>query len=464
MELRKRLALYPLRQGDGFVSEVIHLAWPMVLQQLINSSVILLDNLMVGQLGKMEISAVAVAGKFLTIAQMGMFGLIATSGVYISQFSGAENDERVRESVRFSFVSSLLLAILFVLPAVLLPQSIGAFFTTDPGIREPIAAYMPYAALALLPQIYAMSSQGAMRCLGSTRLPLILGFVPVFTNTILNYLLIFGKLGFPALGVRGAAIATLISRILEMLATAYAVKRSRFVFSGALKKPLSISPELINAIVKRALPLCINEIGFGSGMAVLFKFYGTRGAEVLAAMNISGTVSELFFILFSGMAVATTVIVSKPLGANDMSRARSNAYRMYKLSLLLGLCFAAMMLASSFIFPHFYNVEVDVRGMAAYFIRVYALFYIVYTANAQVYFILRSGGDMKNTLKLDAGFFFLVNVPIVGLATYLTNWSVLLLYLIGQFTDLIKMFLSTNLLLKESWLRNLASEVGQKEE
>lgn len=460
MGLRKKLALYPLRQGDDFVRRVIAIAWPMVLQQLINSSVNLLDNLMVGQLGGMQISAVAAAGKFFTVAQMGMFGLIATSGVYISQFSGAQNDRRVKESVRFSFVSSFLLALLFVLPAALIPQAIGGFFTKDPGIREPIAAYMPFAALALLPQIYSMSSQGAMRCLGETRLPLILGFVPVITNTALNYALIFGHFGLPALGVRGAAIATLISRSLEMLATALAVRKAGFVFDGALRKPLEISAELIRSVLRRALPLCLNEIGFGSGMAVLFKFYGTRGAEVLAAMNISGTVSELFFVLSSGMAVATTVIVSKPLGANELEQAKSNAYRMYKLSLLLGLFFSALMFASAGVFPGFYNVGDEIRGMAAYFIRVYALFYIVYTANSQVYFILRSGGDMKNTLKLDSGFFFLVNIPIVGLATYLTNWSVLILYLVGQLTDLVKLLLSTKLLLRESWVRNLVGEVN----
>lgn len=459
MKIFKVLHQYPLRQGDDFIPRVFKLAIPMVLQQLVTTFVNLLDNLMVGQLGDAAISGVASANKFFMIGMYAVFGLSAASGIYISQFEGAGQEERVKQSYLFSILSSGLVAVLFILPGIFMPRSIGAFFTPEKNILEPVAQYMPLAALAIIPQIYSINTQGAMRCLGETRVPLFLSFTTVVSNTVFNYIFIFGHLGMPAMGVKGAALGTLLARSLELILTYLAVKRGSYAFKVPLLHIFRVPKPLSLAILKRALPLCLNEMGYGAGMAMLFKFYGTRGLGVLAAMNIMGTVTELFFVLFSGMAVATTVIVSRPLGANQLEEARSNAYRIYKLSFLLAIFFALLMFGSSFIFPSFYNVTEDVRGMATFFIRIYSLFYLVYTVNAQGYFILRAGGDTKHTLMMDAGYFWLVNLPTVGLAAYLTDWSVLVLFLLGQMTDFFKVFVSTTLLMRESWLKNLTGEV-----
>ena len=458
MQLIEKFKQYPLRQGDGFIREVLTVAWPMVLQQLLTCSVTLLDNLMVGQLGDMEISGVAVASKFLMVAQYAVFGIAAASGVYIAQYHGAKKKEEVHQSYRFSFVVSLLIAVLFAVPAILAPGSIGRFFTADTGIQDPIKSYLPTAAAAMVVQVFSLTSQNAMRCMGETRLPLFLSSVAVVGNTVFNYIFIFGHLGVPAMGVYGAALGTLCARALEMLVTAWVSFRHEAQLVQALFRFWDIPKKLAIGISKRALPLCVNEIGFGSGMAMVFKFYGTRGGEVLAAMNIMGTVSELFFVLFSGMAIATTVVVGQALGANELEKARSNAYRLYQLSMIIGVFFTFLMFLSSFIFPQFYNVSEEVRGMAIYFIRVYSFFYLIYTSNAAAYFVLRAGGDSKNTLKMDAGWFWFVNIPIVAAAAYFTDWNVTVLFFIGQMTDFFKSFIAMPMLVKETWLRNLTAE------
>lgn len=183
---------------------------------------------------------------------------------------------------------------------------------------------------------------------------------------------------------------------------------------------------------------------------------------MLAAMNIMGTTSDLFFVLTSGMAVATTVMVSHLLGADELEKGRANAYRMYKLNFFCSLLFALLLFASSFIFPSFYNVRQEVRDMAAFFIRIYALFYIVYSSNAQAYFILRAGGDMRHTLMMDSAYFWLVNIPVVGMIANFTDWSIFTIFLAGQLTDVLKWFVSTHILTRETWVRNLTSEMGEE--
>lgn len=450
---------YPLRQNDGFIRRTLHISIPMILQSLVTSMVNLLDNIMVGQLGESAITAVAAANKFYLIGIFAIQGLIDATGVYLSQFYGAGEKERVRQCYRFSFLSSGLVSLLFISAGLLLPVQIGRFFTPDAAISGPVAAYMPLAALSFIPQIYSANAQNSMRLLGETRLPLQISFLTVFTNAFFNWIFIFGKLGAPALGVTGAALGTILARSVEYLVSLFFVGRRRFIFAGSLRQIRKVPAKLATAILRRAFPLMLNEIGFSGGEAMLFKFYGTRGSQVLAAMNIMGTTSDLFFALFSGMAVATAVIVSQTLGADDLETARSNAYRLLKLGLFLGVFFAGLMLVASFTVPLLYVVHSEVRALAGYFIRLYALFYMVYTLNSMVYFILRAGGDMRHTMLMDSGYFWLVNIPVIAGLAYFSQWSIQAMFLAGQLTDLCKCLISVPFLLRETWLKNLTKEV-----
>lgn len=459
-KLLQNLSRYPLRQEDDFARRAFSIAVPLIIQQMIVCSVNLLDNLMVGQLGELAISGVAAANKFFIILDFAFFGLTGAAGIYMSQFHGAKEYRHLRESYLFGLLSSILVTLFFVIPGLLFPGIIGGFFTSDPGIQAPVRAYMPLAALALIPHWYSFNAQNAMRVLGETKKPLIISIVAVVSNGIFNSLFIFGLLGLPALGVTGAALGTLCARTVEFFLTVWFVKSGDFDFKRQAGDPLiMLSPRVSSVVFKRAIPLTLNEMGFGTGMAILFKFYGTRGLSVLAAMNITGTVSEIFFVLFSGMAVATTVIVGQELGAGKLEVARSSAYRLYKLSFLTALLFSGLMLVSSFIFPYLYNVSDEVRSMAIFFIRIYAAFYLVYAVNSQAYFTLRAGGDTKHVLMMDAGIFWFVNLPVVGLAAYCTDWSVFGLFIAGQMTDLVKFLVSSHLLSKETWVQNLTTDV-----
>lgn len=441
-----------------FRRAVLSIAVPSMLQQLITSFVNLLDNLMIGQLSTHAIAAVAAANRFFVIGFFAVVGITSAATIYIAQFHGANNVEGERQSFRYMLLSAWVVFLPFFCAAQLFPRQIIGFFNHDPGLVEPALDYIPIAALSFLPQLVSYSCQNSMRALGHTRLPLVITISTVFMNAIWNWILIFGHLGFPALGVTGAALGTLIARIVELAVTLLAMRLNHFSFSTRIRDLFKLRLTLVRAITRRGLPLCLNEIGYFFGIALLFRFYATRGTDTMAALTISGTTSDLFSVLFGGMAAATTVIVSQPLGRGHLEEARSNAYRIQRFSTRLAALFGVLLFGASFITPQLYNVEPHVRGLATQLIRIVSFMYWIYMANSQTFYILRAGGDTRSTLILDTGYMFAVNISVVSAVTYLTEAPIQLLYLIGQLTDLFKLILSRRFLRRETWLKNLAAE------
>ena len=215
---------------------------------------------------------------------------------------------------------------------------------------------------------------------------------------------------------------------------------------------------LIKRITVKALPLVLNEVMWSAGNAMLFKLYATRGAHVLSGYSIASTTADIFFTLFGGMAVATTVLVSHRLGAGKIDEARRNGYYLIGFSVKLALAFAVLMFGSSFIVPNFYSVTEETKMLASTFLRIMSCLFWIYMANCQCYFLLRAGGETKKTLLMDSGFMWTINIPLVAAITYFTGFNIFVLYIIGQCTDLLKLSISYHLVKKETWLNNLTEE------
>lgn len=441
-----------------FIKKVMIVAIPMILQQLITSSVNLLDNLMVGQLGEFAIAGVATSNKFFMISLFAMMGVVSASTIYLAQAYGAKKDELMKQSFRYGLLFSLVIVLFFSLAAWIFPAQIIRFFSPNEGLLDAALKYMPVAAMTFFPQAISFTITSSMRACGETKIPLVSSVISLLANALMNYILIFGHFGFPALGILGAAIGTLIARILELLFLLYAMRLREFKFSTQLKDVFHIHPKLRKAITLKAIPLVLNEVGWSGGMAMLFKFYATRGSSALAALPISTTTGDLFFVLFSGMAVATTVMVSHPLGSNNLDEARENGYKLLQLSIILAMIFAVGLFTASFITPHLYNVSDEVRQMAANLIRVQGLFFFIYMHNAQSFFVIRAGGDTRSTLIMDAGYMWLINLPVVGFFAYMTDFNIFVVYIAGQLTDIIKMFVTSYYFRKERWVNNLTHE------
>lgn len=450
--------------GDkAFFKSTLVIAIPLMMQQLVSTAVNLLDNLMIGQLGDSAIAGVAAVNRYFMIALFGTMGILAAASVFMAQFYGKNDEEHMQQTFRYSILASAAIMSFFIIISMLFPEHIIRFFVDNDAVVNQGLQYIFVSALSFIPTMFTMAIAGAMRATGDTRAPLIASVVSMITNLVLNYILIYGHFGFPALGVLGAGIGTLVARIFEFIIVGYALRRGYYRFKSSIFELFNIPSVLAKAITIKALPLAINEVMYASGMALLLRFYGTRGADVISGYSITATVSDLFFTMNAGMSIATTILVSQPLGANKIKEARDNGYRLLGFGVVLSAVFGILLFFSSFLVPYLYDVSANASWIAQNFLRIMSLLFWIYILNTTVYFILRAGGDTKSTLLLDSGYMWSVNLVAVGIATYFTNVNIITLYLIGQSTDIIKMIIALKFVHKEKWLVNLAEEESIEE-
>ena len=438
------------------IKKCLTIAIPLMFQQLIVASVNLVDNLMVGELGDVAVSAVSSANRYYAIAQYGVNALTVSCVIFLSQYNGAREDEHMKQSFRFSIVSSYVILILFVLFGFLFSKQIIGFIINDSSIIEAGSVYLKFAVFSYLPLGLSFPIANAMRSTGDTRKPLVTSMVSIVVNVFFDYCLIFGHFGFKAMGVKGAAIATIIARIVEMLVYLTFLEMGDYHFKTKIYELFHIERSLISNIIIKAIPLMINEIMWQFGMAVLIKCYSSRGANVNAAYSISSTISDLFFVLFGGMASATTVIVGTKLGANKLEEAKDSAYKLIWFSMMMSIVMALLMNGFTFLVPLLYGkVSLYSIELAKQFLSVMSLFYILYMFNTQCFFTLRTGGDTKNTMFMDSGFMWGVNIPAVYFFAYHSNIPVLYVYCIGQSVDFLKAIIAYRIIRKEKWVKNL---------
>lgn len=320
-------------------------------------------------------------------------------------------------------------------------------------------AYLRIMMLGLLPfgltQVYAST----LRETGETRLPMFAGIAAVFVNLIFNWLLIFGRLGFPALGVEGAAIATVVSRFVELFIVVFSTHRhaERYRFAEGVYRSLRIPGALVKDITLKGMPLLVNEALWSMGMTVLAQCYSVRGLDVVAAMNISNTVSNLFAVTVFSMGSATAILVGQSLGANDMDGAVTRAWRLTAFALAITAVTLLVMIVVAPLIPGVYRTSDEVRALATRFLRVFACCMPLMSFCNSAYFILRSGGKTVITFLFDCGFTWVIAVPLAWCLVHLTALPVVWVYLLVQLADFIKCVLGFILIRRGVWLNNMVA-------
>ena len=467
-ELRQPRALRDILFADrAFYRMVLAILIPIIIQNAITNFVNLLDNVMVGQVGTEQMSGVAIANQLLFVFNLCVFGGLSGAGIFSAQFYGAGNQEGVRQCFRFKLYLSLGLIVAGVLVFAFGGEALVSRYLHDEaasGRAEATLAYgMGYLRVMVwglvpfaLTQIYAST----LRETGETRLPMFAGIAAVLVNLLFNYLLIFGHLGLPRLGVVGAAIATVISRFVELAIVLVGSHRdpARFPFISGLYSSLRVPASLVKSIVIKGMPLLVNEALWSMGMATLVQCYSVRGLDVVAAMNISSTVSNLFAVTIFSTGNATAIIVGQTLGANDLEGAKRQAWHLIVFSILLSMCTGLIMLPVAPFIPQVYQTSDAVRELATRFLRIYALCMPLFAYANCCYFILRSGGKTLITFLFDCVFTWVVCVPLAWSLVHLTGLGVAVIYLCVQLSDFIKCGLGHVFLTKGVWLNNIVGE------
>jgi len=452
-----------------FYKAALIIALPMMVQNGLTSCVNLLDNLMVGSLGTESMTGVSIANQLLFVYQLTVFGGVSGAGIFSAQFFGKGDDEGVRYTMRFKLIVTVVLAcIAAMLFATAGDKLIELFLYADDVndvdlCRQESLRYLKIMLLTTFPFALTQVYGDTLRCCGHTVVPMYAGVTAIFVNLIFNYILIFGKLGFPALGVEGAAIATLMARVAEtaILILWSHLHTKKYSFITGVWRSLYIPASLIKRIAVKGLPLLFNEVFWSLGMTFMAQCYSTRGLSAVAAFQICQTVWQLFTIVAFALGSSVGIIVGQKLGAGEIELAKDHAAKLITFAALVAAACGIIMALFSPVFPRFYNTTEDVRILAAQMLIVMAVCLPLVAFTNACYFTLRCGGKTMVTLLFDSVFVWAVCIPLSWILSRYTSFAMLQLYTLCQLPELVKCGLGFFMVKSGSWAQDLTS-IGAK--
>ena len=453
--------------GDkAFYRRVIAIVVPIIIQNGITNFVSLLDNIMVGQVGTLPMSGVSIVNQLLFVFNLCIFGATAGAGIFTAQFQGSGDNEGIQHTFRFKFLICVVLAAVGVVLFSLADTPLISLFLKGDGDAEDAAAILGYGEAylkmmlpGLLPFAITNAYAGTLKETGETVVPMVGGIAATLVNLVLNYILIFGHLGAPEMGVEGAALATVVSRFAELAIVAgwtHRHKQKNPFIVGAYRS-MRIPAGLLRSIIVKGMPLLANELLWSTGMTFLTQCYSTCGLDVVPALNISSTLFNLTSVVFMSMGVADGILMGQMLGASaPEAEVRDCSRKLIAISITSGALFGMLTIALSGAFPHIYNTTAQVRTLAARLILISALFMPFDALANAAYFTLRSGGQTYITFLFDSGFVWVVMVPLAFVLSRFANMAILPLYLICQSTNMLKGALGVIFLKQGKWIQNLA--------
>ncbi len=455
--------------GDrAFYRRVIAIALPIMIQNGIGNFVSLLDNIMIGQIGTVQMSGVSIVNQLLFVFNLCIFGATSGAGIFTAQFHGSKDTDGVRHTFRFKILSGVTICGIGIAIFLLLGQPLIQLYLQGEGDPADAARMLSYGWQYLLVMLWGLPAfslsnayAGTLRESGETVVPMVASISAVFVNLALNWVLIFGHLGAPALGVRGAAIATVISRYVELSIVAgwTHLHKDKMPFIQGAFRSFAIPRQLFWKIVSKGMPLLINEALWSTGMVIMNQCYSTRGLDVVPALNISSTVFNLASVVYFALGNSVGILIGQMLGAGESEETvRNEDRKLIFTSVVSSLTFAGIAAAVSGVFPLLYNTTEDVRALATQLICVSALFMPFNAYTHATYFTLRSGGQALVTFLFDSCFVWAFCVPLALILSRLTPIPILWLYFVCQGAELIKCLIGTYMVKQGKWIQNLTTQ------
>ncbi len=455
--------------GDAaFYKTVMIVIMPIMVQQGITTFVNMLDNIMVGRVGTLPMSGVSISNQLMMIFQLAVFGANNAAGIFGAQFYGKQDRKGVRDCFHFKIMATFLLVGIGILILTVFGNDlISLYLNSEANTAEEIALTLGYARQYMMIMLIGLPlftlSQAfstSIRETGETVIPMISGMIAVFVNLVGNYVLIFGHFGFPRLGIAGAAIATVISRAVELGLTILLARRNKgqFWFLEDGLKDFGVPLSLVKDIVIRGIPLIVNEVLWSVGLAAITQCYSTRGLNAVAAVNINNTIQHVFALTNMATGNAIAILVGQKLGANEIEEAVDTDRKLIVFAAFLAVIMGALLFVSAPVFPRFYNTSAEVKETAQTLLRITGILMVVGTLYNSSYYTLRSGGRTFITFLFDGVYTCCVTLPVAYLLTRMTDLGIVMVYLAVQGADILKVILGLTLVHKQVWVRNLVKE------
>lgn len=456
-----------IKEYTSFYKKVLAVALPIMLQNGISNFVSLLDNIMLGRVGNDEMTGVAIVNQLLFIFYLCIFGAVSGAGIFTAQYYGSKDMEGVRDTFRFKLLISTVILVIAIGIFMLFNGPLLRLYLSESSEVGNIEAtfnfgreYLFIMLIGLLPFTLENCYSGTLRETGRTVIPMAASIVAVFINLGLNYVLIYGKFGAPELGVAGAAYATVISRVVQLLIVVVWTHRhsEELGFIKGLYASFKVKKGLGRKIVVMGLPLIVNETLWAAGIAAQMQAYSNRGVMVVSGLNINSTIANVFNVAFIALGDAVAILVGQLLGAGKTEEAKRTSSRIIVFSVSICIILGTVLFFTAPLFPQIYNSPDEIKLLAEKFLRVTAICMPLMGFLHATYFTIRSGGKTFITFLFDSAFLWVVAVPVAYVLTLYTGLDIVTVFLLCNLVDLIKATVGFILLKKGVWINNLVAE------
>lgn len=458
-----RTLLNNMKTNDELLKRLFAIAIPIALQSTVQSTLSLIDQMMIGRLGAEAIASVGLGHRVLFIFVVLLSGVSASTSIYASQFFGSGEKKKISSIVGISLIISMMVSILYIIGSFAIPSAMISVFTKDPKVIGFGAEYLRAIALIIIPISINLVYSSVLRSSGNTKLPMYCGILSVGTNTALNYMLIFGKFGMPALGVAGAAYATVISRVIETLVLVIVVYKKNLPAAIPFNEMFKgIDKKLLGIFVVTALPVVVNEVSWVLGDSAFAVIYGRMGTYQLAALTLTYPVVGLTIGFLSGLSASAGVILGNYLGAGEHEKAYKSSFRIIKIGIASSLLIGAMAALLSHFYVDIYSVEAEVKKYTYSMLLIYSM--IMWTKVSNMIIgggILRSGGNTKIVMIMEIIGMWGVGVPLGILSAYVWNLPVTSVYLIVATEEFARFFMGLYLVKSKKWIRNITADIPE---
>ena len=443
-----------------YFRQILRFALPIALQNLVTGSLNMGGVVMIGQLGEVPVAAVGLANQMFFLLQLVLFGIPSGAAIFTAQLWGKQDLPNIRKVLSLGLLLAGGASLIFFPLAVFKPELVLGIYSKDPRVVALGSEYLHIFGAAYLFFAVTMCFGVVLRSTGDVKTPMAISILALEFNTALSYVLIFGKLGFPALGVRGAAYAALSSRVLECTFMLVIVYRHRPVVAVRLRDFLGLSFSFVGRVFKPILPVILNETFLALGITAYYAVYARIGTDALAAMNIVSSIENMAFVLTFGLAHATAIMVGNRIGAGENEQAYEYAGRSLALTILIGMLIGGLVMVLSPYILGLYKVSPEVIETAQQVLNIVAIFTWVRACNAVIVVgILRSGGDTRFSFFLDGVIIWVVGVPMAIFGAFVLDLPVYGVYLMIMLEEVLKWILGMRRYASRRWIHDLALTV-----
>lgn len=443
-----------------FIPKLIAIAAPIILQNFLTSTLNFLDVFMVGQLGEREVAGVGIANQIYFLFLMFVFSIATGAAVFTAQYWGKKDIKNILSHLGIGITFALMFSVTFTIVALLFPGVLIKLFSNDPQVIELGTQYIRIIAFSLILTSISIVYATILRSTENVKFPMVASFIGLITNTLLNYLLIFGIFGFPRLGVRGAAIATVIARGLEFCIILGFTYLKKYPVAASFKNIFNYSKVMIKKYIKIWAPVMGQSVGWALGYSMYSVIYGHISTAALAAYNIACSIERISLLLFMGLASACAIMVGNRIGAGEEYKARDYSRNFLFLSAGFSIIIAVILIFVRGYIVNFYNLSEQSNRYLYYLLLVMACIMLLRVMN--IIFqngILRAGGDTLFSMINELGGIWVVGVPLAAVAAFVFKLPVYYVMAIAATEELVKMIAGFWRFLSNKWIHNLTKPI-----